>query len=594
MAEKVTINVDAKTGKAQKALEDLNSSLEKVSKTGDKNREGFEVLDKATGGYAGKIKDLAGTITGAVKGAKAFATSLKGVRGALLATGIGAIVVALGTIIAYWDDIKGLVNGVNGEQEESLELQKEAVALAEQQSNVIGEMENTLKLQGKSEKEIRDLKRQQLNETISALEVQLEQEKQIKANQVAASERNKKIMMGFITIISAPLVAALSLIDAVSQGLAKLGVIEKATNLAQGFVEGTAELLFDPEEVAEEGDKTIEATEKKLRQLKNKRDGFILQDKKEQQQKQKEADDKEIEDAKKKADALEKIRQGEIDTEAEKRAEERKKIQDHYKELIRLAELYGEDTTALKEAQKTKEDELQAKFDQQDKDKLLKEQQEKIEQLEIDKINEELSFEEQRAIVNARQQLLLDDELLNDKQKLELKKQFSEATKKIDEAEGDFKKKQLEETMELMGNVQALVGKQTAAGKALGIATATVNTFVGVSEALKQESTLPSPFDVVAKVANVATVLASGLGAVKSITAVNIPGGYGGGGGGGAVPTAPQPQAPSFNIVGATETSQLAESIGQQTQEPIQAYVVANDVTTAQSLNNNIVEGATL
>jgi len=27
---------------------------------------------------------------------------------------------------------------------------------------------------------------------------------------------------------------------------------------------------------------------------------------------------------------------------------------------------------------------------------------------------------------------------------------------------------------------------------------------------------------------------------------------------------------------------------------PVQAYVVANDVTTAQSLNNNIVEGATL
>jgi hypothetical protein len=593
MAEKVTINVDAKTGKAKKELKNLEQSLNDVANAGKENREGFELLDKATGGYASKVKDLAGSIEGAIKGAKGFAQSLKGVRGALLATGVGAIVVSLALIIAYWEDIKGLVNGVSSEQQESLDLQKESVALAEQQSNVIGEMENTLKLQGKSEKEIRDLKREQLNETISALEVQLEQEKQIKANQVAASERNKKIMMGFITLISAPLVAALGLIDAVSQGLAKLGVIEEATNLAQGFVEGTAELLFDPEEVAEEGDKTIEATEKKLRQLKNKRDGFLLQDKKEREQKQKEADDKEIKDAKDKADALEKIRQGEIDTEAERRAEERKKIQDHYAELIRLAELYGQDTTALIEAQKTKEDELQAKFDEQDKQKLLKKQQEKIEQLELDKINEELSFEEQRAIVNARQQLLLQDELLTDEQRLKLKEQFSEATKKIDEAEGDFKKKQLAETMQLMGQVQDLVGKQTAAGKALGIATATVNTFVGVSEALKQESTLPSPFDVVAKVANVATVLASGLSAVKSITAVNIPGGYGGGGGG-TVPTAPQPQAPRFNIVGATETSQLAEAIGEQTQEPVQAYVVANDVTTAQSLENNIVEGATL
>jgi hypothetical protein len=63
-----------------------------------------------------------------------------------------------------------------------------------------------------------------------------------------------------------------------------------------------------------------------------------------------------------------------------------------------------------------------------------------------------------------------------------------------------------------------------------------------------------------------------------------------GGGRGGAA----QPAPPSFNIVGASETSQLAEAIGEQEQQPVQAYVVANDVTSAQSLENNIVEGATL
>ena len=40
--------------------------------------------------------------------------------------------------------------------------------------------------------------------------------------------------------------------------------------------------------------------------------------------------------------------------------------------------------------------------------------------------------------------------------------------------------------------------------------------------------------------------------------------------------------------------NQLADAIGEQTQQPVQAYVVSNDVTTAQSLENNIVEGATL
>ena len=71
-----------------------------------------------------------------------------------------------------------------------------------------------------------------------------------------------------------------------------------------------------------------------------------------------------------------------------------------------------------------------------------------------------------------------------------------------------------------------------------------------------------------------------------------------GGGSTGASSSTPttkaQPQAPNFNIVGATETSQLADAVAGQTQQPVQAYVVANDVTTAQSLENNIVEGATL
>jgi len=59
--------------------------------------------------------------------------------------------------------------------------------------------------------------------------------------------------------------------------------------------------------------------------------------------------------------------------------------------------------------------------------------------------------------------------------------------------------------------------------------------------------------------------------------------------GGGAEPAVPQ-----FNVVGATATSQLATAIGEQEQQPVQAYVVSQDVTTAQSLENNIITGATL
>lgn len=56
----------------------------------------------------------------------------------------------------------------------------------------------------------------------------------------------------------------------------------------------------------------------------------------------------------------------------------------------------------------------------------------------------------------------------------------------------------------------------------------------------------------------------------------------------------PQAQAPSFNIVGKGGANQLAEAIGSQESKPIKAYVSSNDVTTAQGLERNIVEGATI
>jgi len=55
-----------------------------------------------------------------------------------------------------------------------------------------------------------------------------------------------------------------------------------------------------------------------------------------------------------------------------------------------------------------------------------------------------------------------------------------------------------------------------------------------------------------------------------------------------------EPTPPAFNVVGQGATSQLASVIGEQTQEPVRAYVVSNDVTTAQGLERNIVEGATI
>ena len=175
-----------------------------------------------------------------------------------------------------------------------------------------------------------------------------------------------------------------------------------------------------------------------------------------------------------------------------------------------------------------------------------------------------------------------------------LQTQFEETKTKVAKINYDQRIAYAQSAANTLNQLSELAGKETAAGKALGIASATINTYVGVSEALKQKSTLPSPFDVVAKVANVATILATGFKAVKAITAVKIPGG----GGGGAAPTpisvsgGAVASAPSFNVVGTSGQNQIAQSLGNQA--PVKAYVVSNDVTTAQSLDRNIVKTATI
>lgn len=63
----------------------------------------------------------------------------------------------------------------------------------------------------------------------------------------------------------------------------------------------------------------------------------------------------------------------------------------------------------------------------------------------------------------------------------------------------------------------------------------------------------------------------------------------GGGGGGGGAPS----QAPTFNVVGNAGVNQIATTFGKE-QPPIQAYVVAGQVTTQQAMNRNIVNNASL
>jgi hypothetical protein len=85
----------------------------------------------------------------------------------------------------------------------------------------------------------------------------------------------------------------------------------------------------------------------------------------------------------------------------------------------------------------------------------------------------------------------------------------------------------------------------------------------------------------VSSVVGSATAVARAISQIKSGSGGGSTGGFPGGGGGG------ETSAPSFNLVQGTPQNQLAESLGGVANRPVETYVVASNVTTAQSLNRN-------
>lgn len=183
-------------------------------------------------------------------------------------------------------------------------------------------------------------------------------------------------------------------------------------------------------------------------------------------------------------------------------------------------------------------------------------------------------------------QIALDEFMEQSRQtNLERDTELEDAKKKLDDTTAETKMKNVEAINGALNGLSALAGDNAEAQKGISIAQAIIDTYTGANKALAQGG-IAGPIAA-------AGIIAGGLANVKNILSTKIPKPSGSSAGVSSGAQA-QAQPPQFNIVGATETSQLAEAVAGQTQEPVQAYVVANDVTTAQSLENNIVEGATL
>lgn len=164
---------------------------------------------------------------------------------------------------------------------------------------------------------------------------------------------------------------------------------------------------------------------------------------------------------------------------------------------------------------------------------------------------------------------------------------------KLEKDLGKSKEGQLKETL---GNIASIVGQNSKFGKAIAIVQAIQDTYAGANKALAQGGL----FGFI----GAAAVIAGGIANVKKIASTQEPkppAGIGARSTGGSSVSTPAPTPPTvpslppqFDTVGASGINQLASALGDQTQQPVQAYVVSGDVTTAQELERNIVGSATL
>ena len=138
----------------------------------------------------------------------------------------------------------------------------------------------------------------------------------------------------------------------------------------------------------------------------------------------------------------------------------------------------------------------------------------------------------------------------------------------------------------VQGSLQGLFGES----KALASANVVVDAAQAAVGLFKSSTSLPEPAASINRGIQLAALTASTIASLRQINSAQP--------GSATAPTPSRPpvaqsQAPSFNVVGASDINQLAQSINQRDTTPIRAYVVGSDVTTEQELNRKRIKTAT-
>ncbi len=278
----------------------------------------------------------------------------------------------------------------------------------------------------------------------------------------------------------------------------------------------------------------------------------------------------------------------------EEKAEKQRKLDEENAELELANEKEQkrlDDIKAIRDAheQKVKEEEAV-----KEEEKAIIEKEKAL--IELEELN---ATEEQKANIIAYWDGKIKEG--KDKDRDEQKKKNDKEAKEREDREKAVANAKLNIAKNTMSLIGEIAGEGSKIGKAMAIGQATISGYQGVQNAYTtaQKSPITIGFPAypviqaslagafaalnIAKISKTKASGSSGTSGLQSTTVSSA-----------AAPnvTSITAQTPSFDILGTSGVNQIASALGQQA--PVQAFVVSQDVTTAQSLQNNIVQGASL
>ena len=603
MAAVEVIQIKGDATQAINALKSVGKEAKNTQKQAEQSsqaiNDGMNALDKRTGGAVSAFKGLTGGIKSAVAGFKTL-------KGAIIATGLGALLVAITSLIAYFketergaDQLRIITSALGAVMGKLMDV---VIKLGEALFKAFNDPKQAVIDFGNAIQENIANRVQGMLELLPALgkAINLAFSGEFKNAGKVAADAVGKVTLG-VENVTDKIGAAVdsvkafgqSIVDAGKEGARIAKIFNEVEKAERELVTQRAAANKQIQEARFIADDLTKSTEERIAAIE-------LAGKLEEQ-----VANKELETQRKKALALKQqadISESNKETLNEIAAAEARVSELETASIARRKRL-GMEITSLRKEQETatsaaikKEQELLDLVDKANKDFLL--QQGAL----LDQAFEMLKSDQQREIQAVQEKyfkLLELEELsgteraaLTEKQEAEIAAingKYAQARIDQEKAVQAAKAAEVNSTIDM---VQGALGSLFEDSKAVATANVLVDSAQAAVGIFKSSTSLPEPVASINRGVQLAALAATTFASIRKINQAQPDGGGSATPVQVSTPTVPS-QAPQFNIVGQGGINQLAESIGGQFQQPIRAYVVGQDVTTSQQLQRQRIRTAT-